>query len=125
MFDVGAFHTAQFGSLDYPSAAQALDHLLAADVERQVVREPVIAHRKRGQHGRFVGALVWVFEDHHLVELASWATYATYCCDEHQPQQLFAHALAPIVFTFNTFIRRGLLFLLLVLYPTSTCQSRV
>src|SRR5215813_4180216 len=84
MLDVGAPHSAQFSSLDYPSAAQALDHLLAADMERQVVREPVVSHGERGQHGRFVSALVFVFDNHHLVELAARATYTTHRCDEHQ-----------------------------------------
>src|SRR5215831_16283657 len=84
MLDVGASHTAQLGGLDDPPATQALDHLLAADMERQVIREPIIAYGERGQHGRFVSALVFVFDNHHLVELAARATYTTHRCDEHQ-----------------------------------------
>src|SRR6516162_3400164 len=84
MLDVGASHTAQLGGLDDPPPTQALDHLLAADVERQVVREPIVAHGERGQHGRFVGALVFVFDNHHLVELAARPTYTTHSCHKHQ-----------------------------------------
>src|SRR5262245_53228825 len=84
MLDVGASHTAQLGGLDDPPPTQALDHLLAADIERQVVREPVVAYGERGQHGRFIGALVFVFDNHHHVEHAARATYTTHRCDEHQ-----------------------------------------
>src|SRR5262245_51535785 len=84
MLDVGASHTAQLGGLDDPPPTQALDHLLAADVERQIVREPVVAYRERGEHGRFVGALFRVLEDNALIKFASRLSAPAHGRNQHQ-----------------------------------------